>query len=267
MDFYYPGKKFPSLSVTGHQCSLNCPHCKTKYLKNMIPVETPDKLLDEALKLSKEGVNGFLLSGGTDPKGKVPLDDYYPVLKEIDKKTDLIVNIHTGIPSKEDIDRIKGSGIDFVSYDMIGSDETIDKIYGLDLDVEDYKEGYDLLFEAGVNIVPHITVGLDEGDIVGEYEATDIVSESETIILNSLIPSDFGNAVSKKDFLSIVNYAFENTDAEVIVGCMRERGRAELEIESIKHGVEGIVIPSKRTKSWAEKRYDVHEHQTCCAVQ
>ena len=94
-----------------------------------------------------------------------------------------------------------------------------------------------------------------------------MISGSDRIILNSLIPSAFGDSVSNEDFLSIVNYAIENTDAEIIIGCMRERGRAELEIESIKHGVEGIVIPSKRTKSWAEKRYDVQEHRTCCAVQ
>ncbi|MFW5927880.1 MAG: radical SAM protein, partial [Thermoplasmatota archaeon] len=261
------GKKFPSLSVTGHHCSLNCPHCEGKYLKNMIPVKTPDELMDEALQLSKKGAEGFLLSGGTDLKGRVPLSDYYPTLKDIKRKTDLIVNIHTGIPSEEDIELIKGSGIDVVSYDMIGSDETIDKIYGLGLDVETYKKGYTILFEAGIDVVPHVTVGLDEGHIVGEYDAIDAVSGSEKIILNSLIPSDFGGTVSKEDFLSVVNYAVKTTDADIIVGCMRERGRTELEIESVKQGVEGIVIPSKRTKSWAEKRYDVEIHRTCCAVQ
>ncbi len=267
MEFYYPGKKFPSLSVTGHHCSLNCPHCEGKYLNNMIPVKTPDKLLDKALKLSKEGGNGFLLSGGTDQNGKVPIGDYYPVLKEIKKRTDLTVNVHTGIPSKEDIGQIKESNIDVVSYDMIGSDETIDKIYGLGLEIKNYQKGYNRLFEAGIDVVPHVTVGLDEGDIVGEYNAIDTVSRSDKIILNSLIPSDFGHTVAKEDFLSVVDYAVENTDAEVIVGCMRERGRSELEIESIKHGVEGIVIPSKRTKSWAQKRYDVEKYRTCCAVQ
>ena len=267
MDFYYPGKKFPSLSVTGHHCSSNCPHCEGKYLNNMIPVETPDKLLDEALKLSDENGNGFLLSGGSNSEGKIPLSDYYPVLKEIKRKTDLLVNVHTGVPSEKDVLVLKKIGVDVVSYDMIGSEETIKKVYDFDLDVVSYKRGYDLLVNEDIRTVPHVTVGLDEGDIVGEYDALDIISDSDKIILNSLIPSNFGHSISKNDFLSVVEYSVENTDADIIIGCMRERGRAELEIESIKLGVKGIVIPSKRTKRWAEKRYDIEEHRTCCAVQ
>ncbi|MFW6197131.1 MAG: hypothetical protein ACOC5D_07355, partial [Thermoplasmatota archaeon] len=157
--------------------------------------------------------------------------------------------------------------IDVVSYDVIGDDETITKIYGLDLDVSAYKRGYNLLIENGLNIVPHVTVGLDEGDIVGERKAVDIVSSSDRIILNSLIPSNFGHSVSKEDFLSIVKYAVETTKADVIIGCMRERGRAGLEIESIKLGVKGIVIPSTETRKWVRKKYDYEKIEACCAVQ
>lgn len=267
MMFYYPGKTFPSFSVTGPNCSLNCPHCEGKYIQNMIPVETPDKLFEQALKLSKQGGKGFLLSGGTEPDGKVPLSDYYPTLKKIKKRTDLLVNIHTGIPSEEDAERLKDAHIDVVSYDVIGDDETIKKIYGLDLDVGAYKRGYNLLIENGLNIVPHVTVGLDEGDIVGERKAVDIVSSSDRIILNSLIPSNFGHSVSKEDFLSIVKYAVETTKADIIIGCMRERGRAGLEIESIKLGVKGIVIPSTETRNWVSKKYDYEKIEACCAVQ
>jgi len=267
MNFYYPGKKFPSLSVTGSDCSLNCPHCKSKYLDGMIPVESPDKLYNEALRLSKEDGNGFLLSGGADPTGKVPLSGYYETLKKVKKKTDLIVNVHTGVPSKDDVDNLKKAGVDIVSYDMIGDDHTIEKIYGLDLDFSSYKNGYNLLLDNDLNVVPHITVGLDEGEIVGEYNALDAVSESSRIILNSLIPSNFGHSISKEDFLSIVKYAVENTEADIIIGCMRERGRSSMEIESIELGVKGIVIPSKRTKNWAKKKYEIKKFETCCAVQ
>ena len=266
MDFYYPGDKFPSLSVTGARCSLNCPHCGGKYLKDMVPVKTPDRLYEEAADLSNRGGNGFLLSGGTNSEGKVPLSGYYPVLQRIKDETDLLINVHTGIPSQEDVKRLEEADIDVVSYDIIGDDSTIEKIYGLDLTVDDYKGGYRILKKGGVKVVPHVTVGLDEGRIKGEYRALEIVASSEEIILNSLIPSEYGSSVSKGDFLSVTEYAVENTDAEIIIGCMRERGRSALEIESIELGVEGIVIPSLKTRRWAEREYDIKRIETCCAI-
>ncbi|MGM0509561.1 MAG: radical SAM protein [Thermoplasmatota archaeon] len=264
MKFYYPGKKFPSLSVTGGGCGLSCPHCKGRYLQEMKPVVTPDKLLEVSKKLADKGANGFLLSGGCDNEGRVPLEGYYNVLKEIKEETDLLINVHTGLASEEMARSLSRTGVDMVSYDVIGSSETIELVYGLDKTPEDYLDGYRILKKKGLRVAPHITVGLHEGRLKGESKALKMVEDTEILILNMLIPSDFGETVDKDDFLGVVDEALSTVEGKVVIGCMRERGRSGLEIEALRRGVGGIVIPSRKTLDWAESRYDIEKYETCC---
>jgi len=264
MDFYYPGKKFPSLSVTGERCVLTCPHCKGRYLQGMKPVVTPDELLEVSKKLDDEGGNGFLLSGGCDNEGRVPLEGYYKVLKEIKDDTDLLINVHTGLASEEMARSLSDTGVDMVSYDVIGSSKTIELVYGLDKTPEDHSEGYRVLKNNGLRVAPHITVGLHEGKLKGEFEALKMVEDTDILVLNMLIPSDFGESVDDKDFLKVLDEALSTVKGKVVIGCMRERGRSGLEIEALRRGVDGIVIPSRKTIDWAGSRYDIEKHETCC---
>lgn len=262
--FYYPGKKFPSVSVTGKDCALSCPHCQGKYLKDMEDVSEPEDLYDFALKLDKRDGNGFLLSGGFTDGGRVPLDDHYSVLSKIKEDMDLLINVHTGVPDVDMAGKLKEVGIDAVSYDMIGARETIEQIYGLDMEPEDYRQGYELLKGQGLSVVPHITVGLQGGTIDCEYKALESVRDSEIMVLNSLIPSDFGTSVDEKDFLSVLEHAVDKSDANVIIGCMRERGDTELERECLRRGASGMVIPSRKTLDWAKERFKIEKKEVCC---
>lgn len=265
MEFYYPGDSFPSLSVTGEECSLNCQHCKGRYLQDMEGMDGPDSLFSKAKQLEEDGGNGFLLSGGSDEEGKVPLDGYYGTLKKIKEETDLKINVHTGLPDEKMAKELAKAKIDVVSYDMIGSDDTIHTVIGSDKTKEDYREGYELLKEHGLRVVPHITVGLHGGELKGERKAVDYVSGCDTLVLNSLIPSEYGHPLSTEDFLSIVDHSIKNTEADIKIGCMRERGRTELEIGALKKGTSGIVLPAKETRDWANDRYDVKTIERCCA--
>ncbi|MFO7991521.1 MAG: radical SAM protein [Thermoplasmata archaeon] len=266
MIFYFPGRRFPSLSVTGERCSLRCPHCKGEYLKGMENVDTPEKLYDLAIKLDDKGHLGFLLSGGCDEAGEVPLEGYYDIIKKIKKETSLKINIHTGLPDDKMVEELSRTNIDVVSYDVIGSREVIKNVYGLDRTPEDYYEGYNKLTDSGFHTVPHITVGLGGKGVQGEMEGVDHVRDAEKIILNSLIPSDYGRSVRTDDFLLVLDHALEVSEADIVLGCMREKGRANLEIQSIKRGVSGIVNPSLKTRRWAESRYDIVRKDVCCAL-
>lgn len=233
----------------------------------MKAVETPKILLQRALDLENRNGNGFLLSGGCDLDGKVPLEGYYDILSKIKDKTSLLINVHTGIPTKEMSEKLALIPIDVVSYDMIGSNETIKDVYRLNKSVKDFIEGYDRLKEAGLKVIPHVTIGLHRGEIKGEHRALDIISESETIVLNSLIPSpNFGHRVYDDDYLSVLDYALMKTEAEIIIGCMRERGRYELEIEALKRGVNGMVMPNRKSIEWAEEKFDIEIVERCCAL-
>ncbi len=265
LTFYHPGKKFPSLSVTGERCSRNCKHCQGHFLKNMVDVSTPEKLKNAAEKLSSEGAKGFLLSGGFDEKGRVPLDGYFEVLKHIKQDTDLLINIHTGLLDEDTAFDLKMADIDVVSFDMIGSRETIEEVYGLNAAPSDFQRSYELLKQSGLEVVPHITLGLHAGHIVGEYKALEMVSDCDKLIVNSLVPSFWGRSVSKLDIIEFLQTARDKIDAELVLGCMRERGRHEIEIEAIELGIDGIVLPSRKTKEWSEKRYDIQVKEVCCS--
>ncbi|MHA1793601.1 MAG: radical SAM protein, partial [Promethearchaeota archaeon] len=170
--FYIPGKKFPSISITGYHCDLKCKHCNTKYLHGMIPAASPELLEKQLFELFQSGANGALISGGSTKDGIVEMDDFYGVLKKVKDETNLKLNIHTGLLSLEHARMLKDSGVDAVSLDLVGDDETIKKIYGLDKTVEDYIVVLRNLISAGFTpdqIIPHICIGLLFGEIAGEY--------------------------------------------------------------------------------------------------
>lgn len=263
-EFYYPGDKFPSVSVTGRSCKLSCPHCRGRFLQGMKSITEPDELYGFAVEHEKTGGNGFLLSGGFTKEGRVPLVKFMDVLSKIKENTGLKINVHTGAPSEKIIEGLAKAEIDSVSYDMIGSQKTIELIYGLDATPEDYKRGYELLKDMGLKVVPHITVGLNAGELEGEFKAVDMLEKPSKLILNSLIPKDFGQRVHEKDFFSVMDKV--GPESKIILGCMRERGRSGFEIEALRRGAEGIVVPSKKTVDWAEKRFDVDRIESCCAL-
>ncbi len=265
LTFYHPGKDFPSLSVTGDWCSRDCKHCQGHFLRNMVDVSSPKKLKNTAERLFSEGAKGFLLSGGFDVDGKVPLEGYYEVLSDIKQDTDLLINVHTGLLDEDMVYNLKRAGVDIVSFDMIGSKETIEEVYGLDATPKDFEQSYKLIIQNGLEVVPHITLGLHGGSIDGEYRALEMVKDSSRLIINSLVPSFWGHSVCKEDIIEIIKTARLVTDAELVMGCMRERGRSEMEIEAIKAGIRGIVLPTKKTRKWAEKKYEILVKDMCCS--
>ncbi len=262
--FYYPRERFPSLSVTGESCALSCPHCEGRFLHGMKAVTEPEELYYFALEHEGAGGSGFLLSGGFTKAGRVPLESFFKVLRRIKENTSLEINIHTGIPSEEVIEGLVTSNIDAVSYDMIGSKETIDRVYGINVSPEDYRRGYNMLRESGVPVIPHITVGLNRGELDGELKAVDMLETPSKLVLNSLIPSGFGKRVKKDDFFAVMDHVSEKT--EIILGCMRERGRSGLEIQALERGATGIVVPSNETVDWAEDRFDIKRSEKCCVL-
>lgn len=260
--FYYPDEKFPSVSITGESCTLSCPHCKGRFLQGMKSISDPENLYDFALDLDRSEGDGFLLSGGFTEEGRVPLKGYSETISKIKDTTSLKINVHTGIPNKEMIEGLAQARVDAVSYDMIGSQRTIDAVYGIDASPKDYKIGYDLLRRADVEVIPHVTVGLNRGELDGEFQAIDMLECPDKLILNSLIPGDFGKRVEKEDFFSVMEHVDKRTD--IIIGCMRERGRHTLEIGALKRGAKGIVIPSKKTREWTKKNHEVKKVEKCC---
>ncbi len=272
MFIYYPGKAFPSISVTGEFCALKCKHCNGYYLKGMLPITTPEKLLEFA-KDNEGKIHGFLLSGGSTKEGKVPLKRFTKAVRWIVENTSLIVNIHTGIIDDEDIEYLEEMHPHHISFDVIGSTDTIKRVLGTNRTKEDYFHALDLLDDSSLNYSPHVIAGLDFGEIVGEYDAVNKIRELRrysNLVLIVLIPTkgtDMENVkLDREEILNFFDYALSSIPPEkVVLGCMRPRDFHEIEELCVEKGCRGMVIPSLRTlKMMREKGEKIERKDMCC---
>ncbi|NPA75943.1 MAG: radical SAM protein [Euryarchaeota archaeon] len=274
MLIYYPGKKFPSISITGPHCALRCKHCNGVYLQHMIPITTPEKLVEFA-KEHEGKINGFLLSGGSNRDGKVPLKKFSSAVKWITEHTNLKVNVHTGIIDEEDIEYLEEMHPHHVSFDVIGATETVREVLGTERTAEDYFHSLHLLDDSSLSYSPHIIAGLHFGKIVGEYRAVEEIKKlhrMSNLVLIVLIPTR-GTGMAEVELErpaieKFFRYALENIAPEnVVLGCMRPRDFHEIEELCVEFGCRGIVIPSLRIiKMMREMGMELEKRETCCVL-
>ena len=273
--FYRPGRRFPSISVTGDDCELNCKHCSGFYLRGMIPAREPDELEEVAEGLAHRGAAGFLLSGGATSSGKVPLVGYAAAIDRIKRSTRLRINAHVGLMPRGELSALVAAGVDAFSVDVYGCDAPIRDTLGLNATAGDYFRVLRDLIDLGAPlVVPHLCVGIHEGRLDGEFAAVDKLSDAGvgTAVMIVLAPTK-GTAYADieaprtEDILSVIRYARnELTDARLNLGCMRPRSARSLEVEAVFAGVNGIAVPSKATeRRLAREGWSIVEEETCCA--
>lgn len=276
VECFYPGKNFPAISVTGARCALNCKHCSGKYLNGMIPATSPDGLLAVAEALAERGASGFLLSGGNDPGGNVPLSGYVDAIREIKATTDLTINAHIGVASTAEISRLVDSGVDSFSVDVYGSDDTVCDVLGLRIKVDEYFRVVEDLMNAGArNVAPHICVGIHAGQIKGEFHALDRLArlQPSKLVLISLIPTK-GTAYESVAppgpdvMVSVARRARELLpETKLLLGCMRPKLARQGEVELVEVGVDGIVLPASSTvERLTSTGYQVKKRSVCCSM-
>ncbi len=275
--FYYPLPRFPSVSVTGGHCGLGCKHCQGHYLQHMPNVDTPDKLRSFCVELESRGGVGVLVSGGSTTRGRVPLEPFLPTLRWVKDNTGLIVNIHSGLLDRREAEGIAATGVDIASIDIVGSEQTIRQVYGLDATVEDYWDTLRFLREGGItNIAPHICVGLHFGKLQGEFKAIEVASgiDPEVIVLLGLIPTpdtpmEDVPPPSVEDIIRIITAVREaSPDTSIALGCMRSRGdKDEMDWRAIEAGADRIALASRSTVKRAEGGgFTVKVLDGCCAT-
>jgi len=237
---------------------------------------TPSDLLSVAEALAERGANGFLLSGGSDPVGRIRIADFAGAIKEIKATTDLMINAHVGLASSKEIRSIVDSGIDSFSVDVYGSDETIKDVLGLDAKVEDYLKTISDLKSLGARVAPHICVGIHGGAAKGEISAIDQLKryEPEILVLISLIPTrgtpyQSVSPPSHELIASVVRRAREELpETKLLLGCMRSKLDRSSEFEFVMAGLDGIVLPSSSTVARLKgEGYAIKKRSVCCAIQ
>jgi len=268
--------EFPTISITGNGCALNCKHCGGKVLETMHPAETPEKLLAHCAALKEKGALGCLISGGCLPNGAVPLEKFISAIARIKHDLGLTVLVHSGIIKLETAKQLKNAGVDAALIDIIGSNETIRNIYNLNTTIDDYAKSLKALQDAKIEFVPHVIVGLHNGELKGELAALNMIApyKPSAIVIISFMPIH-GTAMYHTKPPTPIDIAKVTATARtmfpctpLVLGCMRPKGkhRVETDVLALKAGVNAIAFPSEEAIAFAEKQgYKIGFSPFCCA--
>ena len=270
-------QKFPTISVTGNQCALDCKHCGGKVLETMLPASTPTKLFKIAENLRRDGTIGCLVSGGCLPNGSVPLERFIPVLGKIKRELGLTIVVHTGIVNTGTAEALKKAKVDSVLVDVIGSNDTIREVCNLHVTVDDYEESLKALSSAGLNFVPHITVGLHNGLLRGEFQALRMIGryEPSALVVIAFMPlrgTQMENIKppSPEDIARVVAAArLRFPETPLALGCMRPKGRhrAATDVLALQAGVDALAFPSEEAIRYAKVQGLEGEFSPYCCSQ
>ncbi len=270
-------QKFPTISVTGKNCVLNCKHCSGKVLQTMHAAETPVKLLELAKKLKHDGAVGCLISGGCLTDGSVPLEQFIPVMARMKKELGLTIIVHTGIVNSNIVEALKEADIDAALIDIIGSADTMKEICNLNFTTDYYEPSLRAFHSVGLSFVPHVIVGLQNGILSGELEALKMISKYEpsALVIIAFMPIR-GTEMEHVKPPSSANIARVAAVARLMfpeiplaLGCMRPKGkhRAETDVMALKAGVDAIAFPSEAVVEYAKReRLETVFLPYCCAM-
>jgi hypothetical protein len=270
---------FPAFSITAAACGLNCDHCQKKILEPMIPATRPEILEQKVRRLiDTEGLNGFLLSGGSNKKNEINYGRYLPVVEKL--KADfpgLKVAIHSALLDEKRARAMESAGVDTVMMDVIGAQETINEVYNLDRAVDDFEATLAALCTTSMEVTPHIVIGLHYGHILGEANALDIVSRYPVTALVLVVIMPFyakpGTFVTPDT--SDVGRIFGEARArlprqQVLLGCARPPGmhKRVTDAYAIMAGLDGIAFPADGAVSVAHTigRPFTQAH-SCCSIK
>ncbi|MCW3996418.1 MAG: radical SAM protein [Candidatus Bathyarchaeota archaeon] len=274
---YYPtANAFPTISLTGTTCALNCKHCSGKVLQTMHPAHTPQQLIAVATKLKEKGAVGCLISGGCTTDGTVPLDKFIPAITHIKHELKLTVFVHTGIIKPTTANALKQADVDAALIDIIGSQQTIHTTYNLNISTEDYEQSLQTLNQAKLPFAPHVIVGLNQGKLDGEQKALQMIRQVEpaALVIIAFMPihgTPMENTPPPKptDIAKVIALARQMFPiTPLILGCMRPKGknRSETDVLALKAGVDAIAFPSDTAIEYVKNHgYNTVFSSYCCA--
>jgi hypothetical protein len=269
-------KDFPTISITGKGCALECKHCGGRVLETMYPANTPEKLFNLCLQFKRDGASGCLISGGCLPSGSVPVENFVDAIEKVKRKLGLTVFVHTGIIDSDTAKKLTKAGVDAALIDIVGSDETIKEIYNLKMSVKDYEDSLRALLESGINYVPHVIAGLHYGKLKGELQALKMISKYKpsALVIIAFMPIQ-GTKMSNTEppeptdiakVIAAARLKFPRTP--LVLGCMRPKGehRIKTDILAIQAGVDAVAFPTEQAVKFAENQgHRIAFSSLCCS--
>ena len=221
----------------------------------MIAVHSPQDLERTVRQMhARQGLRGFLLSGGSNKRNEVPFERYMDTVARL--KADvpgLEVAVHTGLVDARRAAALAEAGVDVAMLDIIGAAPTIREVYRLDRPVADFEGSLAHLVAAGLDVVPHIVIGLHFGRLLGEGNAIEIISRHQTraVILVVLMPhltepGRFQMPLEADVARTMLAARRRLSDRTLLLGCARPSGihRRLTDAYAVLAGIDGIAHPA-----------------------
>ncbi|MGA2308880.1 MAG: radical SAM protein [Candidatus Bathyarchaeia archaeon] len=268
---------FPTISVTGKSCALNCKHCGGLVLETMHPVKSSEELFELCVQLKKKGALGCLISGGCLPNGSVPVGKFIDSIARVKRELGLTILVHTGIIDETTAKALAEAKVDSALVDIIGSNDTIKEICKLNVTVDDYSRSLKALQESGLSFVPHVIVGLHYGRLEGELQALQMIRNyrPSALVVIAFMPIrktemekiDPPKPAEIAKVIAATRLIFPETP--LVLGCMRPKGRHRVETDTmaIKAGVDAIAFPSEEAVRFAEQHGRTVAFSSLCCSQ
>jgi len=270
---------FPAFSVTGGACALDCDHCQAKILEPMIPATSADGFERKVREMIEtQGLQGFLLSGGSNRRNEIRYDRYYPAIERLKRDhPQLRIAIHSALLDAPRARAMADAGVDTAMMDVIGARETIEQVYHLRRPVADFEETLAALCATRMEVVPHVVIGLHYGRILGEATAFDIVSRHpvHSLVLVVVMPFFAKTGTFVTPATTDVGRIFLEAraripDRDVLLGCARPPGmhRRVTDAYAVMAGLDGVAFPADGAVAVAQAigRPAVQQH-ACCSMK
>lgn len=271
-------RRFPAFSITGPACALNCRHCQAGILAPMIPATSPadlDRLARQGIE--RDGMAGFLLSGGSNKRNEVPFERWLPVVKALKRDhPHLEIAVHTGLADARRAGLLADAGVDVAMLDIIGDDETVRQVYHLDRPAADFAASLRELLAAGLRTVPHVVVGLHFGRLKGEALALQAIADSaaDTVIIVVVMPAFAAPGAFVQPGLAETARLFVQARTmldgrRLLLGCARPHGRDRLhyDVSALLAGFDGVAYPAEGVTELArELGRPADQIMACCGL-
>jgi uncharacterized radical SAM superfamily protein len=268
---------YHTVSITGTRCDLACDHCGGQLLKKMSPAVSPEDLVSFGLKAAARGDKGILVSGGCDEHGSLPWSNFVEAIEEIKQKTNLIVTVHTGQVDFATALALRDAGVDQALIDVIGDDSTAREVFHLEKGTTTIIKSMDALFQAGLEVVPHILYGIYYGRERGEHKALEIISKyplgKYVIVVFMPMKNTKMADIKPPDPKSVATFIAEARlkipKAKSSLGCARPGGkyRKELDLLAISAGINSLAVGYDYVSEEARKLgLNIIHKYTCCSL-
>ncbi len=263
-------KKFSVISVTGGSCSLNCFYCSAKYVSSMLPALTPEEFYKEVSRLHAKGVKGFLISGGFNERGELPIKRYLPFMKKAKEEMGVVFNVHPGLLDRGTIEEMRDA-VDIVDYEFAYSQGAF-KSKGVKRSREDYLRVLEDLLEYGPKyVVPHVMLGLPSDSDEEMEGVIRLLASYKPYLVNFLVliptpgtPSRLLKPMDLERVVKLVGLGYSLTGGRTSLGCMRPyQIKEELDREVVKRGiVQRIANPHHKVV----KEFNLKLYDGCCSL-